>query len=256
MIGTWQTSPDNPGISRRHVDVWLTSTELGEEEVRACRTWLTPGEVARAEKFKVESKFREYIITRGLLRRVLSGMTGLDIAGVEFDYGEHGKPSLVNKVNGEGIAFNVSHSHGVALVALTLGSRLGVDLEKIRSKVEWRALAEEYFSAAECRALNDCPRDERLKAFFTCWTRKEAFVKALGAGISYGLKEFDVSIDPGEDRALLAVRAEDEDAARWLIKNIPLPGGEHVAALAVDRPACRFRFWRVTGYGPRQPGRS
>ena len=211
--------------------------------MQAYRALLSPGEHARAEKFGMEFKSREFIVTRGLLRQVLVKMTGLDIAGVEFDYGEHGKPSLVSNVNGVSIAFNVSHSHGVALVALTLGGRLGVDLEKIRADVEWHSLAKRYFSDAELRILDSYPQDTRLKAFFTCWTRKEAFVKALGAGIVYGLKEFDVSIDPDEVCAALTIHGQDA-AARWLIKNVPVPG-THVAALALDRPACQFRLWRA-----------
>ena len=244
MTDTWQTAPDDLEISPHHVDIWLISTELGEEQVRAYRQSLTQAELARARKFKPVFKYREYIVTRGLLRQALSRVSGLDMAGIDFDYGEHGKPCLGSGMPGEAIAFNVSHSHGLALVALTLGGRLGVDLEKIRTEVEWRSLARRYFSGAEFRALDEFPEDLRLKAFFTCWTRKEAFVKALGAGVAYGLKEFDVSIDPDEAYAALTLRRPDEDAARWLIKNIPVPGN-HVAALALDRPACHFRLWRA-----------
>ena len=229
MTETWQTAPSDLGISPQHVDIWLTSTELGEEQARAYRESLSQGELERAQKFKSDAKYREYIVTRGLLRQVLTSMAGLDIAGVDFLDDEHGKPCLDSSVAGETVAFNVSHSHGLALVALTPGGRLGVDLEKIRPEVDWRPLARRYFSGAEFRALDEFPEDLRLKAFFTCWTRKEAFVKALGAGVAYGLKEFDVSIDPDEAYAALTLRRPDEDAARWLIKNVPVPGN-HVAA--------------------------
>ncbi len=244
MTDTWQTAPDDLEVSPQHVDIWLTSTELGEEQARAYRESLSQGELERAQKFKSDAKYREYIVTRGLLRQVLTSMAGLDIVGVDFLDGEHGKPRLDSSVAGKTVAFNVSHSHGLALVALTPGGRLGVDLEKIRPEVDWRPLARRYFSGAEFRALDEFPEDLRLKAFFTCWTRKEAFVKALGAGVAYGLKEFDVSIDPDEAYAALTLRRPDEDVARWLIKNIPVPGN-HVAALALDRPACQFRLWRA-----------
>lgn len=243
MNTTWQTAPDGLEISAHHVDIWMASTDPAEQQLRTYRALLSPAELTRLEKFRVEFKSREYIVTRGLLRQVLAQTAGLDITGVEFDYCEHGKPSLAGHAGGENIAFNVSHSHGVILVALTLGGRLGVDLEKIRPKVEWRSLAEHYFSALEVRALDGYPGEAGRKAFFTCWTRKEAFVKAQGAGISYGLKEFDVSIDPDEAYAALAIRSEEEDAARWLIKNLPVPA-THVAALALDRPAVHFRLWR------------
>ena len=255
MNDTWQTAPDDLEISPHHVDIWLISTELGEEQVQVYRQSLTQAELARAQMFKPASKYREYIVTRGLLRQALSRVSGLDMAGIDFDCGEHGKPCLGTGEHGEAIAFNVSHSHGLALVALTLGGRLGVDLEKIRTEVEWRSLAQKYFSGAEARALDRYPRDSCMEAFFTCWTRKEAFVKALGAGIAYGLKEFDVSIDPDEAYAALTIRRREEDAARWLIKNIPVPGN-YVAALALDRPACRFRLWRAPSHNHSWESRS
>ena len=242
MNNPWQTAPDGLEISTDHVDIWLASTDPAQRQLRAYEALLSPAELVRLEKFRVDFKYREYIVTRGLLRQVLTKTAGLDITGVEFDYGEHGKPSLAGHAGGENISFNVSHSNGVVLVALTRGGRLGVDLEKIRPKAEWRSLAEHYFSAAEVRALDGYPDEAGLKAFFTCWTRKEAFVKALGGGISYGLKEFDVSIDPDEACAALTVRSKQEDASRWLIKNLPVPA-THVAALALDRPACQFRLW-------------
>ena len=244
MTKTWQTAPDDLELLPHHVDIWLTSTEPEEEQVRAYAKYLSQAELARAQKFRPKTAYREYIITRGLLRQALSETAGLDLGGVDFMYGEHGKPCLDARVSEETVAFNVSHSHGLALVALTLGGRLGVDLEKIRPEVEWRELAGRYFSEAEFRDLENRPQGDGLKAFYACWTRKEAFVKALGAGVSYGLKQFDVSVGPEEDYAALTIRSQDEDAAAWLVKNLPVPDS-HVAALAVDRPACGFRLWHV-----------
>ena len=244
MTETWQTAPDDLEVSPRHVDVWLTSTQAGEEQVRAYAKYLSQAELARAQKFRSKTGYREYIVTRGLLRQVLSETAGPDLAGVDFMYGEHGKPWLDARVSGKTIAFNVSHSHGLALVALTLGGRLGVDLEKIRPEVEWQDLAERYFAEAEVRALENRPQGDGLKAFYVCWTRKEAFVKALGAGVSYGLEQFDVSVGPEEDYADLTIRSQDEDAAGWLIKNLPVPDS-HAAAVAVDRPAGSFRLWHA-----------
>ena len=240
-----RTSPGDLEISRHNVDVWLTSTELPDTQVRTYAERLSEAELARAQKFRSRTGYREYIVTRGLLRQALVSVAGLDVAGVDFLYGEHGKPYLDTRVSGETVAFNVSHSHGLALVALTPGGRLGVDLEKIRPAVEWRDLAGRYFSEAENHSLEGRHGEEGRKAFFACWTRKEAFVKALGAGVSYGLKDFDVSVGPEDDHAALTLRSRDEDAAGWLVKNLPAPDS-HAAALAVDRSACGFRLWHVT----------
>ncbi len=240
----WQKAPAHLEMSRGHVDVWLTSTEAQEAKLRSYAMCLSQSELARAQKFRSKAQYREYIVTRGLLRLMLSRVAGLDLAGADFQYGASGKPCIDIPAFGKTVAFNVSHSHGLALVTLALEGRLGVDLEKIRPQLMWRKLAGRYFSEAELLALAQRPEEDGLRAFFACWTRKEAFVKALGAGVSYGLKEFDVSIGPDEQYAELTLRSGVEDGARWLIKNIPVPGS-HAAALAVDQPSCSFRLWQV-----------
>ncbi len=237
----WQTAPERLDLSPYHVDVWLTSTELEEERVYSYAKSLTETELGRARKFKLAAKYREYVITRGLLRELLYKVAGLDLAGVDFSYGAHGKPGLAGRAD---IVFNVSHSHGLALVALATGGRLGVDLEQVKPGVAWRELAERYFSAAEGRALQARAPSEHPRAGCACWTRKEAFIKALGAGLSHGLTQFDVSVDPDAAEVGLTLRITGEDANDWQLRNLPMPPRYH-AALALDRPACKPRLWRA-----------
>ena len=244
MTGLWQPAPPRLALSPHHTDIWLTSTRLAQRQVQAYQRLLTQNELARAQKFKSAEKREEYIVTRGLLRQVLAQVAGLSLAGIDFHPGAHGKPLLERARFGESVAFNVSHTQGLALVALAAHGRLGVDLERVRTEVAWPRLAQRYFSAAECRALRSHTGETARRAFFSCWTRKEAFVKALGAGVSYGLREFDVSVGPDEERVALSLRDQHEDAAGWLLKNIPAPAG-YVAAVAIDRPATQFRFWRA-----------
>ncbi|MCY4338707.1 MAG: 4'-phosphopantetheinyl transferase superfamily protein [Gammaproteobacteria bacterium] len=241
----WQTAPARLDISPYHVDVWLASTELGEEQVRSYAKSLTETELGRARKFKSATKYREYVITRGLLRQILHKAAGLNLSGIDFSYGAHGKPYLEDNSTAGSIAFNVSHSHGLALVALAASGRLGVDLEQVKPGVAWRELAERYFSAAECRALQAQTSSARPRACCACWTRKEAFIKALGAGLSHGLKQFDVSVDPDAAEVNLTLRITDEDANDWQLRNLPMPPG-YRAALALDRPACKPRLWRAS----------
>ena len=240
MQGNWQTAPERLDLSPHYVDIWLTSTELEEERVRGYAKSLTETELGRARKFKSATKYREYVITRGLLRELLHKVADLDLAGVDFSYGAHDKPCLAGRAD---IVFNVSHSHGLALVALAAGGRLGVDLEQVKPGVAWWGLAERYFSAAEGRALQARAPSARQRACCACWTRKEAFVKALGTGLSLGLKTFDVSVDPDATEVGLNLRLPDEDANNWLIKSLPAPPG-YVAALAIDRAGCQVRLWR------------
>lgn len=234
------------------IDVWLTSTRLAEEQVSAYGATLSGSERARAGKIALAAKRREFVVARGLLRRMLSRVAGLAAAerGLEFQQDGRGKPGLA----GGPIAFNLSHSQGLALVALTIGGGVGVDLEKIRLEADWQALARRFFTAAESRAIDACSPDRRARAFFACWTRKEAFVKASGGGIAEGFKACAVSVDPDEPAELLRAGPAEagsgaEGAAAWWLTDLPAPAG-YAAALVARRPACRLRLWSPPLGGP------
>lgn len=234
------------------IDVWLTSTRLTEEQVAAYGASLSGSERARAGKMALASKRQEFVVARGLLRQMLSRVAGLAAAerGLEFRQDRRGKPGLA----GDGpIAFNLSHSQGLALAALTIGGNVGVDLEKIRPEGDWQALARRFFTVAESRAIDACSPARRARAFFACWTRKEAFVKAAGSGIAEGFKACAVSVDPDEPAQLLRAGPAEagssaEGVAAWWLTDLPAPAG-YAAALAC-RPACRLRLWSPPLGGP------
>ncbi len=244
MMNIWRAAPAGLPISAEDVDVWLTSTELGDGQIAFYRGFLSANEIARAERFSVTSKYNEFVVSRGLLKSRLSILTGIKADALELKRGEHNKPYTDELICGKKVAFNVSHSQGLALVAITLGDRLGIDLEKISREVAWEPLARRFLSAFEYRALSEQPEDNRMRSFFTCWARKEAFVKALGDGIAYGLKEFDVSVDPEEPARLLNTRRQGREAMTWSMQDIPV-NEDYVAALAIDRPDCRIRLWKA-----------
>ena len=244
MKNGWQTMPDGLQAAEGWVDVWLTSTRLAEERVAAYGASLSESERARAEKIALASKRQEFVVARGLLRQMLSRVAGLTAAerGLEFQQDGRGKPGLAG---GGPIAFNLSHSQGLALAALTIGGNVGVDLEQIRPEGDWQALARRFFTAAESRAIDACSPARRARAFFACWTRKEAFVKAAGSGIAEGFKACAVSVDPDEPARLLrpgpAEVGSGAEGAAWWLTDLPAPAG-YAAALAC-RPACRLRLW-------------
>ena len=148
------------------------------------------------------------------------------------------------------IRFNLSHSHGVALYAVTRGREVGIDLEYIRSDLEVEQIAERFFSRREIATLRALPIDLRTDAFFLCWTRKETYLKARGEGLSLPLDQFDVSLIPGEPAALLSTHRGSHEALRWSLQELtPAPG--YVAALGVEGHgwdlACRQ--WPDLGFG-------
>jgi 4'-phosphopantetheinyl transferase len=217
---------------------------------------LSADERERAGRFRFDRDRRRFVAARGLLRLVLGRTLGLDPAGLRFAYGPRGKPSLAD---GPGLGFNVSHSGGLALLAFAWDRELGVDVEEEREVKEAADIARRYFSHRESEELLRLPEGERKAAFFRCWTRKEAFIKATGDGLSRALDAFDVTLRPGEPARLLRVEGEPGAKSRFWIEDLrPAPG--FAGALAVD--GARARVVRrdadddlEASHGPRGDGR-
>lgn len=149
---------------------------------------LSPDEHARKNRFVFDRDRDAFVAGRGRLREILSGELGVPPADVVFDYGPNGKPAVAG-----GPSFNLSHAGGIACLAVHADQPLGVDIEAHR-EIE-RDVAKRFFSPVEYAALMALPEADRKAAFFRCWTRKEAVIKALGGGLSIPLGAFDVSLD-------------------------------------------------------------
>jgi 4'-phosphopantetheinyl transferase len=161
---------------------------------------------------------------------------------LRFSYSKKEKPSLAPPHDGSGVNFNISHSGGIALLAFARRREVGVDVEQIRRDSDLQAIARRFFSANEQTQLARLTDDERVDAFFRCWTRKEAYIKATGDGLSLPLSQFDVSLAPGDENALLATRPETSEAARWLLREVP-SGPGYAAAICVRGQDWKLRDW-------------
>lgn len=176
-----------------------------------------------------------YVVAHGGLRHVLAGYTGIKPGALAFDVGAAGKPSLAipnSDKHEPAIEFNLSHSGHVVLIAVARGRAVGVDVERWDRQVEHVSLAEHFFSPYERDALRQLSGDSEAlnEGFFNAWSRKEAYLKALGAGIAQGLHHFDVSLRPGEPAALLADRNDSAATMRWEMMSLDV-GHEYSAAL-------------------------
>ena len=193
------------------VRVWTLS--LDGDAARAV-DFLSPDEKSRAERFRFDGHRQRFVCGRAGLRRVLGACTESDPASLEFRYGSHGKPALTAFPQ---LGFNLSHSGGRAVIAVAIGAKVGVDLEHVRLVPRWETIAQRNFSTAEYDALAELPREIRDLAFFVCWTRKEAFVKAVGGGITgIGLRDFDVTVARGEPPRVAALRGSlAELSSNW-----------------------------------------
>ena len=234
----WAEPPPSSSLEMGTVHVWRISLNQQEEKLERFRRTLEPDELERAGRFHFEKDRRHFIVARGFLRAVVARYLDTQPEGLRFSYGAYGKPALASD---HVLRFNLSHSHEVALLAVAMDADLGVDVEHIRADFASEDIARRFFSRAEVDVFNSLPKEEQVAAFFRCWTRKEAYIKAIGKGLSQALDEFDVTLAPGVGPSLLW--SKDDDASRWLLTDVEVGEG-YAGALAVERPVAEVRFFR------------
>lgn len=234
----WTEPPESLSLQAGVADVWRISLEQDEERLERFRRTLEAHELGRAGRFHFEKHRRHFIVARGFLRCVVARYLGTQPESLRFVYGAYGKPALEGE---HSLRFNLSHSNEVALLAVTLDADVGVDVEHIRADFASEDIARRFFSRAEVETFNALAKEEQVAAFFRCWTRKEAYIKAIGMGLSQPLDAFDVTLAADTPAALL--RAEGDDASRWLLADLDAGAG-YAAALAVERPVAKRRFFR------------
>ena len=229
-----------PKLGQEQAHVWYVNLEELTGDQARWSALLSADERERAARFRFPRDCRRFTVARALLRVLLGSYLKADPAALTFRTTEHGKPSLSGAYDGCNLHFNVSHSDEVALFGLTLGRTIGVDVERVRHDFEVAAIAQRFFSLAEQRAFASVPLAQQHRAFFDCWTRKEAYVKALGEGLSHPLHQFDVSLTPGEPACLLATRPDPGEAMLWTMA-APEIGKEYAAAVVAKAQDLEIR---------------
>jgi 4'-phosphopantetheinyl transferase len=222
----WSSPPASLSLQTGEVHVWRLELERPLETFVEL---LDPDELSRANRFHFEKDRKHFVVARGFLRVLLGRYLDSDPKQLKFTYGAYGKPALPGE---DLLRFNMSHSHGIALYALTEGRDVGVDVEYVRADFTSDDIARRFFSPFEVKSLCGLPTEERVASFFRCWTRKEAYIKALGSGLSHPLDQFDVTLAPSEPAALLRDHREPEASTRWTLRNLEIGEG-YVGALAV-----------------------
>jgi 4'-phosphopantetheinyl transferase len=226
-------------IRGEDVHVWLASLDLPERLVRPLWSLLDDQERRRAARFVRAGDRRKFVVARGTLRRLLGSYLGTNSAEVRIAYSERGKPFLEDAA---GTTFNVSHSGELALYAIACGRRVGVDVERLRPELSLEDVARQLFSPAEWAALQRLDGECRRRALLDCWVRKEAYIKARGDGLYFGLDRFTVSLGPAGPAELLAVD-EAGEVDRWRLEAL-VPAAGYVAALAVEGRDWQLSCWK------------
>ena len=236
----WQPVTHPPPLTTDEVHVWRIALDIGNPLLSRLREILADEERQRADRFYFEKDRRHFTAARGALRVLLAGYLARRPEEVRFAYSNYGKPRLADEDDEGNLRFNLTHSHGLALLAVTRDREIGVDVEHLRDmERDGEPLAERFFSPREAAVLRSLPARRRREAFFHCWTRKEAYIKAQGKGLSLPLDQFEVSLHPDEPAALLATQHDPQEAQRWSLRSL-FPGEGYVAAVAVEG-----HLWRL-----------
>lgn len=241
----WETQPTVQVLKDNEVHVWLAMLYQLQHKIDDFWTSLSDDERKRADKFRFLKHRLQFVVARGILRYTLGAYLKVPPNYLCFKYNDYGKPSLGEEFCSNALKFNISHSGMIVLLAFTNGREVGVDVEEIRLDFATEEIAERFFSAHEVSVWRCLPRELQAEAFFQCWVQKEAFIKAIGNGLSCPLDMFDVTLTPDEPARLLATRVKGYPASNWSITGLGSMQG-YKAAIAVEGSDWRVKYWRYS----------
>jgi 4'-phosphopantetheinyl transferase len=210
----WSSPIATPELTNSEIHVWRVLLPTDQVAVRRLEATLASDEQARAARFIFERDQARFIAARGILRDSLGKYMRCAPQAVEFVYGPRGKPAVAGRSPLPALRFNLSHSNDLAVIAIARAREVGIDIEMIRPGIATDEIAKRYFSSKETAELSRMPAELRTEAFFLCWTRKEAYIKARGDGLHIPLDSFDVSLSPTMPATLSSA-----DESRWSIES-------------------------------------
>ena len=241
----WPVPAELPVLNPEELHLWAFPLDLPGDVLTRLEPTLSASERERAGRFRFPEHRLRYIASQGTLRQIIAHYADIPADALAFTHGANGKPELPPFPSGTPLYFNLSHSEGLGLCAVTTLAIVGVDVEFLERRVSQGGIAARFFSRRECAALDVLPESAKHEAFLRCWTRKEAFIKALGEGLSHPLDTFDVSLAPGAPAAVLETRPDKAEAAQWFMGHLE-PAHGYIGAVALRnlRPRLRTYGWR------------
>jgi 4'-phosphopantetheinyl transferase len=243
MTSPWPSCAQPGELGNAEAHLWVVALDDVPEGLPDFRSILSPDERERAGRFLSDVDARRYMAARASLRSLLGAYVGIEPSELRFIYDRFGKPGLGGEAQAASVRFSVSHSADLGLFGFVRKHRMGVDVEHVRTDIDVEGLAKNHFSRNEFEKLRSQPSDRQLEAFFCCWTRKEAYLKARGEGMSHGLDRFEVSFTPGEPVAILCADDDPDVSRRWTLEHLsPEPG--YLGAVAVETANVTFQCFR------------
>lgn len=234
-----ETVSVTPGV----VHLWRASLCV-TQYLASYEQQLPEDEKARGRRFIKPDDQKKFFMSRKILRDILAYYTKISPERISFSTGKNGKPYLAEMP----IQFNLSHSGDCLLIAVTAENEIGVDVEYVRKTQDFLALSQRFFARSEYEAILEYPsEDEKIAAFYQCWTRKEAFIKATGLGLSFGLSDFEVSVDHQVDKksALLSIKNDDVESKNWSLLSVDMTdfSEKYYAAFAIQKAVTSLFCW-------------
>ena len=232
-------------LPSHEVHIWCANLDVPPETSARLYATLTFDERTRSARFRFERDRQRFIVAHGVLRELLGRYLQTQPGRIGYVYNAFGKPDLGPEFGGR-LKFNLSHSAGLALIAIAADSNVGVDLEYIRAQSDYAEIARRFFSAAEVDQLIALPKHLYAEAFISCWTKKEAYLKACGDGLAIPLNSFSVPLTTGPAHSPVDLCVASNDivpAKRWSFYTLqPAPG--YIGALAIEGSRWRLSQWQ------------
>lgn len=248
LAGILRPAPHRLLLGVEEVHVWIAFLDRLSSRRQPFFEVLAPREMARAAKFRLAKDRDEFVLSRGLLRGLLSRYVGVSPSELNFSYNPYGKPALEIGCEGEKCSFNLSHSQGVVVYAVAKTREIGVDIECVRQDVEHQQIAARFLSPGEARAVQALPPAERKKAFLSCWTKKEAYLKAKGEGFHLDPQSFDVTSGSADLASPVLIEANPTTARCCSIAPLQAPPG-YIAALAAEGGIAAVTYQHIAECG-------
>jgi 4'-phosphopantetheinyl transferase len=250
---TWKPPDPSLMLPPNTVHIWRATVPAEHPACAYYRCLLSPAEQHRAARYYNPLTATQFIISRGILRQLLGQYLHMPPHCIPLHVGSFGKPYLARQPSDQDIRFNVAHSHAMVLYAFTRGRRVGIDLEATRGIRDPLHLASHYCTPHEQRELSALPPTQRADVFIACWTRKEAYVKAIGIGLTQSLNKLEVGLPPTVAPSLRVRHSESPVAVAWTLHTFT-PGSGYHATLAVEGPSWHSTYYQYLEHAALERG--
>jgi 4'-phosphopantetheinyl transferase len=243
-FASWTVPPLDKTLHNDEVHVWLAAYKTFRAQLSELQNLLSVDEAKKAARFYFEKDRERFIVTHGLLRKLLASYINTPPVQLDFQYNAYGKPALASSFQKELLHFNLSHTQNLVVYAFTCTRNIGIDIEYMRADIEYEQIAGRYFSPFEHAELQRLPSSQRQQAFFHCWTRKEAYIKARGLGLSLALDSFDVTVRSEAPVKLVANRENAQETTRWRFAALPM-NSNYAGTVVVEGQNWQMRCWQL-----------